>query len=200
MVLFSLQFVVFVRVLGLGIASGVIAGSIILTSFIWGKTATSIWDDPPCVMDSPGAASVGVIILIASVGGLAYSGSPAPPVTAVQSPAQIIEPSGTVNSIQRSTETVMRSDCVGIAARPESLIIDTTEVISVATPTPAMITKSQTASTHTEMPVIASDIPRQDSTKPSLTPAQVVKSVVSVMMLGVISGVAASKSLASNIP
>ena len=76
MLLLVFQIVLAIRVLGLGVVYGVCAGCIILSSFVLGVSATSLWGDPPCVMDSPGAAACGLVILIAAVAGLAWFGSP----------------------------------------------------------------------------------------------------------------------------
>jgi hypothetical protein len=80
-------------VLGLGVASGVCSGNIILSSFVWGAAATSLWHDPACVMANPGLATLGLAILIASVAGLAVYGSPESAQPGVDSQPQSVKPS-----------------------------------------------------------------------------------------------------------
>jgi len=68
-----------VQALGIGVAQGICSGLTIITSFLWGSIGSTLWGDPKCQLVNTGGAVLGLAILIVSVGGLSYFGTPEPP-------------------------------------------------------------------------------------------------------------------------
>jgi hypothetical protein len=142
------QNVLAVRTLGLGIASGIVGGCIILSSFAWGVSATGLWGDPVCKMASEGLAVLGLVVLVGSVAGLAWFGAPLLPVPAqpVKLSVQAMQPAVTVrvgdeegNGVQPAAVSVAASALVG----PDGTRSTLHRCVVAGDPLPSACTSSQ---------------------------------------------------------